>query len=219
MTEQSIHDILPELDVKSRNILTALADLEPELSTITTRDLIETTGINRGQIHYRLREYLEPHGLVDTNQPTGEKPGTVPPKEIWLTDDGHDLVDYLSDSPEEVEIGERLNRLEERVDTLQSALRDLDGPSSTSGDVESTDELAGELDGVQEQIGSLAMQVEDLKEDAVFEEPIRADIDSTRAGLLAVLAFLIEEHGADTEQRLQQLTDQYLEDLDRLADR
>ncbi|CQH63703.1 uncharacterized protein HHUB_4161 (plasmid) [Halobacterium hubeiense] len=219
MADQPPSEILEKLDLKSRDILSALADLDAETSTITTPDLIEATGIDRPQIHYRLNEYLQPFGLVDTHQPAGENPGKVPPKELWLTEAGRDLVADLESQSGDAGLGDRLSRLEEQMDALQSTVQDLDAEASTDGNIEVAGDLADELDGLQEQIGSLAMQVEDLKEDAVFEEPIRADIDSTRAGLLAVLAFLIEEHGDDTEQRLQQLTDQYLEDLDRLADR
>jgi len=213
MADQSLSEILPELDQKSQELLASLADLEPNTETVTTPDLIETTGISRPQIHYRLNEYLQPYGLVETHQPTGENPGKVPPKELWLTDRGHDLVDELGSPARDTDIGGRLSRLEEQMDAVQSTVQSLDAqPSDTSADPE----VDGDLDALQEQIGALAMEVEDLKEDAIFEKSIRSDIDDTRAGVLAVISFLIEKHGE--EQKLQRLTDQYLEDLDQLAE-
>lgn len=218
MADQPPSEILPKLDLKSQDILRALADLDTEISTITTPDLIEATGIDRPQIHYRLNEYLEPFGLVDTNQPAGKNPGKVPAKELWLTEAGQDLVADLDSPSGDAGLGDRLSRLEEQMDALQSTVQDLDTQPSTGEAVEPAGELAAEVNSLQEQIGKLAMEVENLKEDAVFDEPIRADIDYTRAGLLAVLRFLIKEHGDDTEQRLQELTDEYLDDLDELAD-
>jgi len=82
----------------------------------------------------------------------------------------------------------------------------------------SVENSESDIESLQEQIRKLVMEVEDLKEDAVFDEVIRSDIDSTRASLLAVLRFLIDERGDDTEQRLQALTDQYMDDLDKLED-
>jgi len=206
MVASSPSEILPELDQKSQDLLAALADLEPSTETVTTSDLIEATGISRPQIHYRLNEYLEPYGLVDTHQPTSENPGKAPPKEIASTDRGRDVVDKLDSPAGDTDIGDRLTRLEEQMDAIQSTVQDLEGQSSASGD----SEVDADLDAVQEQIGSLAMELEDLKEDPLFQDGVRAELDAVRTGTLAIRDYLFEVQGAEDEivERSKQYQDE-----------
>lgn len=209
--------VAADLDVLEEEMLLALDHHDGSATTSEIREYLDID--SRTKINYRVRESLAPQDLITTHQPEG-KPGNIPPKELTLTEKGSTVVDQLDQKQGLSEdIAERLARLEEQVQSLRKENQELreqlngHGKASTS-----TGEVDSEIESLQEQIGPLAMQVEDVKEDAIFDAPIRSDIDSTRAGLLAVLAFLIEEHGDGTEQRLQELTDQYLEDLDRLAD-
>lgn len=202
-------DVLTDLDQKSRDLLLALDQIEESVDPPTTPDLIEVTGIERAQIHYRLNEYLEPHSLVATHQPEGD-PGSVPPKEIRLTDDGRELIEELDTGTDSGSVGDRLERIEERVDALQSTVQDLadaDRPTSTAGQ--------DDIDSLQEQVANLAMEVEELKDDPIFDDAVRGEIDATRVGVLALRDYLYSKFD-DAEQECAQLAEQYKKEIEPL---
>ncbi|MCF2165455.1 hypothetical protein [Halobacterium salinarum] len=206
-----------DLDVLGEEMLAAL---EQHDGGATTSELREYLGVDsRTKINYRITEFLAPQDLITTHQPPA-KPGDIPPKELTLTEKGARVLDQLAQERElNRDAAERITRLEEQVQSLREENQELREQLNAGGATSSsTDEVEAGIESLQEQVGSLAMKLEDVREDRIFEESVRSNIDSTRAGLLAILAFLIEEHGPDTEQRLQELTSDYLEDLDRLAE-
>ncbi|GGK84048.1 hypothetical protein [Haloarcula sebkhae] len=203
MTEVS-DQIRTELDKGSRDILSALAEFD---SVAETADIKELTGLSNKQIHYRIENYLEHHGLVITEQPAGG-PGPAPAKKIQLTQDGKEVIDTLNQEPSSGNVVDRLEQVERQVDTIQSTVQGLDSDSSSTGQTD--------VDNLQEQVANLAMEVEELKNDPIFDTEIRSNLDDCRAAILALTRVLDDRHG--DQDRIRELTADYREDIKPLVD-
>jgi hypothetical protein len=110
-----------DLDWKSRDILEVLFDATEELTTSEIRD---STGIEPNRvILYRITEYLEPMGLVETRQPPAEGGTVVPAKRIQLTEEGERVADGLQE--DDGDEGLSIADLPERIDQLSSLVESL----------------------------------------------------------------------------------------------
>lgn len=150
------------LDWKSLDILRVLGETDEEL---TTSEIRETTGIEPNRIiRYRVSEYLEPGGLVETRQPTSE--GTVvPAKRIQLTEHGREVVADLGDRDDDVtvsELPERLEQVNSRLHTLDQQVKQnntaLEKRRETDSDVAET------LKDIDNRLSTLETQFETLQQ-------------------------------------------------------
>lgn len=150
------------LDWKSLNILRVLGDTDEEL---TTSEIRETTGIEPNRIiRYRVSEYLEPAGLVETRQPTSE--GTVvPAKRIQLTEQGRELVADLDDPDDDIsvsELPERLEQVKSRLHTLEQQVEQNNAALEKRRETDS--DVAETLKDIDNRLSTLENQFETLQQ-------------------------------------------------------
>jgi len=207
-----------DLDVLGEEMLLAL---DQHGGSATTSEIREFLGIDsHTKINYRIREVLTPQDLITTHQPDGT-PGNIPPKELTLTEKGSDVVDQLEQKQGRTEnIADRLTRLEEQVQSLreenQHLRAQLDSQENSSPSTAPASEVSEEdIESLQEQVGSLAMQLEDLKEDLLFQDEIRRELDAVRTGTLAMRDLLIEEE--DAQQYITQRVEEYQDEITLLS--
>jgi hypothetical protein len=167
---------LVELDVLGDEILRALVAHGGETKS---PKLMEYLGLEvRSRFHYRVEEYLEPQGLVETYQPEG-KPGVMPAKELSITDVGEQYVEQLDGDDESRGIVERLGRLEEQVDGLRSEnkklreeneeLKETIRDSGVDTVVGKVPELTSDVDDLQVTVGNLQDALGDIQTHPVIE--------------------------------------------------
>lgn len=211
---------LPELKPASIEILAAL---DQHGGTATSTEVRKMTSLDdTDSVNYRVRETLVPNGLVTSHQPEGRP---LPPKELSITDRGQEALEAQEEERElNRDIAERLDRLEGRVESLQAENHDLreenqelreqiaeleTGGGTPAGDVD-------DVDGLQKQVTKLANEVEDLKDDPIFDESIRAEIDDLRSGIYAVTQFIVDEF--DAKDEIDELDAEISESIDPLSD-
>ena len=152
-----------ELDWKSLEILRVLGETDEEL---TTSEIRETTGIEPNRIiRYRVSEYLEPAGFVETRQPTSE--GTmVPAKRIQLTEQGTEIVAGLEDrDDDDVLVSELPERLEQVNSRLHTLTQQVEQNSDALEERRETDgEVAQALKDIDQRLSTLETEFESLRE-------------------------------------------------------
>lgn len=217
-----LDDIEWDLDILCQNILHALEQHDGEATTSEIRDFIGVE--SRSRLNYRINEYLVPQGLVSTHQPEPE-PGDIPPKELILTEDGEAALAALAEQADvNQDIAERVDQLETQMATLQEQMQDLhqrvDEGAASSGSTSTastTSEVSqSDVDDLQEQIANLAMELEDLKDDPLFDEDIRANIDQIRAGTLALSDYVM--HKFEDREEVADLNAKYEGEIEPLAE-
>ena len=188
-----------DLGILSKEILSALENHGGEATSSEIREFLGVD--NRSKINYRLREELEPRGLIDSHQPESG-PGPIPPKELTLTDDGKRVL-------EEIEAEHQINRdIAERVEQLERQIEDQpQHPSSVS---------QSDFEALQSRVNRLEKSMQRIKTDPLFDEDFRKNLDDMRVGVIAVTDFVIDEH--DAMDDLSELTAEYAEDLNLLRD-
>lgn len=107
--------IWSDLDPLSRDILRGLENCDGEAPSSEVRRVREIKDADR--CNYRIREHLEPKGLIETEQPVSEG-GRPPAKILTLTEKGKEVLD-ANDGTQSDKVAERLERLEEQVDGLR----------------------------------------------------------------------------------------------------
>ncbi|MFC7059835.1 hypothetical protein [Halovenus salina] len=153
-----------KIDQLSEQILVALYEAGDWLKT---RELARRTGVDmdsRNRISYRRREHLSPAGLVVTRQSpdyTGDAP--EPPVEYRLTEDGRHWVkwnrDDLATPANNQEVLDRLDELEEQVETLQGTV------DEKFGEVGQLEQKKRYLEGVvEDEREKLADEIEEMQE-------------------------------------------------------
>lgn len=217
LAEDRVDALLDKLDQKSRDILYALDELEEIDGRVETPDIKELTGIDRRHIHYRVKRHLEPEGLVDSNQPVGEAPGKTPPKQIELSTDGKQFVEVLDQERRPTsDIAERLDRLETQVESLRAENRDLREQIESAEMADSSSGTDADVDGLQEQIAQIAMELEELKDDPLFQDTkVRQQLDGARTTFGVFRDIAQEEFG---EQRVREKFAEYEDGIKKLAE-
>lgn len=152
-----------KLDWKSLEILRVLGETDEEL---TTSEIRETTGIEPNRIiRYRVSEYLEPAGLVETRQPTSE--GTVvPAKRIQLTENGREVVADLGDRGDD---DVSLNELPERLEQVDTRLHALEQQVEQNNDAleqrrETDSKVSATLNDIDQRLSTLETQFEAIQQ-------------------------------------------------------
>jgi chromosome segregation ATPase len=178
------------LDWKSEAIIAALYGSDGEA---TTPELSGLTGIDDNrQILYRLREKLEPEGLVEVGQADPrEGGGRIPPTQARLTSDGEELAE---------ELDEERGRVKDVVDRIERVEADL----NKIGHVQT------ELSELQERIESME---EAINEDHLGEgesKPIATEVEELNQrvsflwdAMLAIRNFLETEHDVDLKEYIE----------------
>jgi len=191
------HPLREKLDPLCMEMLVAVDQHDGVASTREIRDFIGVDNTTR--TNYRIREYLEPMGLVRVMEPEfDELP--VPPNELHLTDDGKEFLESVDESEQEIhrDIGERLGMVEEQLDGLQEQIMQVqESGVSQDSDTEKSGVDSGELEDLQKQISKIAAEVRDIKQSPLFDETIQEQLD---VGLLASAVakeILIDEFGED----------------------
>lgn len=211
---EQVDSVDADLDVLGEEMLAAL---EQHDGSATTSEIREYLGVDsRTKINYRITEFLTPQDLITTHQPPA-KPGNIPPKELTLTEKGARVLDQLAQERElNRDAAERITRLEEQVQSLREENQELREQLSGRGQAStSTDDVDAEIEALQEQIGSLAMELENVKEDPLFQDGVRAELDAARTGTLAIRDYLFEVH--DAEDGIVERSKQYQDDIKLLS--
>ncbi|MFD1588509.1 hypothetical protein ACFR9U_16140 [Halorientalis brevis] len=202
-----------DLDVISKEMLHALEQHDGAANTSEIRKFL---GIDsRTKINYRINEYLVPQGLVSTHQPDPE-PGNIPAKELSITEKGEQALDQIAREAEiNRDVAERIARLEEQVQSLRDENQDLREQMADTGTQQSssTDASQSEIDDLQSQVANLAMELEDLKDDPLFQSNIRSELDAVRTGTLAMRDYLFD-NGAEDD--IVELTGKYAEKIEKI---
>jgi len=211
---EQVDSVDVDLDVLGQEMLAALEQHDGSATTSEIRDFLGVD--SRTKINYRITESLVPQELITTHQPEAQ-PGNIPPKELSLTEKGARVLDQLDQERElNRDAAERITRLEEQVQSLREENQELrEQLNGHEGASASTDELESEIESLQEQVGSLVMQLEDLKEDPLFQDEIRRELDAVRTGTLAMRDLLIEEE--DAQQYITQRVEDYQDEITLLS--
>lgn len=220
LPDGKVDRLLEDLDRQSEAILYAINDLEDNADVVETPDIRDLINLEGRSILYRIDRYLEPHGLVETEQPVSEG-GPAPPKRIWLTDDGREFISLLEDGlGNEIATGagERIARLEDHLEGLQSEIISLKetvdaledgsvGGGQGGGDVDQ--------DRVQQQISEIVMDLKEIREDPLLnDDNFRRQLDISRLGVLAFRDLLEDEFGED---RVEDYLDEYRDNVEPLG--
>lgn len=199
---------LSTLDQLGIDILRALVDHDGEADSTALRKYL---GLNsdsaRSRFNYRVTEYLEPEGLIETHQPE-PKPGKYPPKILMLTEDGRELLEELEPESAGSGIADRLQRLEEQVDGLRQENQELREENQKLKElVERSDvemvtgrvqELTGDVDRLQGQMSDLQEALDELNDDPLVSNDL-AQVNLNTAFVLgnALRELMVEEWGED----------------------
>jgi prefoldin subunit 5 len=151
----------------SKKILVGLDELNGEA---TTTELKEYTGIDADQIHYRRKKYLEPAGMMESEQQPG-KPGQLQPMILSLTSKGEQLVEYLHEEIETAQTLEtQMSNLRGRVSELEKEISSIKGTDDSRSMYEiyedvnkRADKMLAEYDEFQEQQSALWKHLNNLK--------------------------------------------------------
>lgn len=197
-----------------RQILSAIGQHDGEATSSEIREFLGAE--NTTQINYHVTEHLERHGLVETHQPQSG-PGPNAPKKFTLTEEGEKSLENLAEEQNlHQDIADRLSRLENQVAALRDENRDLREQLETgSTKSSSTDISDSELDAIQEQVAHLAMEIEELKDDPLFDETFREELDNFRVGTLALTDFAMND--LEEEEKIAELSAEYEEQINHLA--
>lgn len=201
-----------QLDALCRDILYALEEHGGMADSSEIRQFIGLD--SRTKLNYRITEYLSPNEFVETHQPPA-KPGNIPPRELTLTEKGEQALDALTDAPVDREIADRVDTLENSLKNLQSQLADLQETTpaeTTGGGVD-----AEALDDLQQQVANIAMELENLKNDKIFDPQLRNEIDASRIGVLAMRDYLYDKFD-DAEEECNKRAEKYKDEIQTLSD-
>jgi len=164
---------LIEIDQLGIDILKALVDHDGKADSTALREYLGLDG--RSRFNYRISEYLEPEGLIETTQPEPE-PGMYPPKIISLTEGGKQYLDELNNDEDASRgIAERLERIEEQVDGLRKENQELREEnqelreSDVSFVVDRVPELTGDVDELQSTVRNLQEALGEIQTHPVIE--------------------------------------------------
>lgn len=198
-----------DLDWKTEEILWALAELE---NPATSSDIREVTTLdNTDIINYRLREKLEPRGIVDLQQPLADD-GRSLPKKVTLTESGETLAaDVAARRTDEASLDGTLTALSDSLDQLGTRVTQLeqrveDSDASQSDEItETIAELRDDQDALQEQVSKLAMRFTEvdqsryggLSDDAIDE------IKTLRVAVRGLREFVVEDLEREEELKAQ----------------
>ena len=199
---------LSTLDQLGIDILRALVDHEGEADSTALRKYL---GLNddsaRSRFNYRVTEYLEPEGLIETHQPEPE-PGKYPPKNLMLTEDGRELLEDLGSESAGNGIADRLQRLEEQVDGLRQENQELREENQElkelvkGSDIEMVtgrvQELTDDVDRLQGKVSNLQDVLGEINGDPLVGNEL-AQVNLNTAFILgnALRELMIEEWGED----------------------
>lgn len=158
-----------DLDALAEDIIAAVAAAEGEVQTSDLREeLLPDDDSARSKLYYRIHEYLEPEGLVETRQPDSGA-GRKEAKRISITERGEEYVANHSDVDPNtlaVDTAERLAALEERIDTLEAENERLREQLAAGG---GSGEAAGGADesaiaDLEQRMGEFDRDMDDMDE-------------------------------------------------------
>lgn len=212
MYMEAIADSYPQLD---RLCVEVLKGLESHGGEATTSELRDVTSAERGYlILYRVDGKLEEEGYVESFQPDGGA-GENPPREITLTDEGRevlkDILEAESDSPHR-EIGERLESVEDQLESLQSRLGEIEN-DDMSQDVDT--DIQKQITAIADGVNDLESRVETIEENAIFNSEMQAQLNSAIWMGSVAKDLLSEEFG---EERVMEMVNEKMgqfEEFDR----
>lgn len=193
-----------ELDRMSISILETLDD---HSGTATTTEIKNVLGHESTRmLNYRKDRYLEPMELIDTFQPD-EGEGTGLPAQEWsLTEKGIELLAEIEDTGERRDLGERVQMMEKKVNSLQEDFQSLNPESDTGAE--------SDMPEVQEELSELREEIEELKQGLVVSQKMESQLNSTMVMASAAKEILIEEHG---EERVSALFEERGAELDLIG--
>lgn len=177
------------LDWKSEAIIAALYGSDGEA---TTPELSGLTGIDDNrQILYRLREKLEPEGLVEVGQADPrEGGGRIPPTQARLTSNGEEFAEELDE-----ERG-RVNDVVDRIERVEADLNKIEHVQTELSELQDRIESLEQTSGTDRSEEAVATEVEELSRRVSF----------LWDAVLAIRNFLEAEHDIDLKE--------YIEDSD-----
>jgi DNA-binding MarR family transcriptional regulator len=185
------------LDTDAKEILIAISECDGKPNTTELRDMIGAE--HRNRINYRREEILEPRGLVKTSRGESEQPGAFSPILYELTEKGEELVQYLGDGELDLEITDRIDRLEDDVSTIQETLEDLSEhvQEQPSGGGSGSEDLQQRLDELEESVAAVANDMASVRMSPLFDKEMQKSLDTARYSAAACRELLIEEFGEE----------------------
>lgn len=207
-------DEIDSLDQKRKSIeiLQALALEGGEANTTVLRKATEFD--DRHKVTYRVNEYLEPAGLVDTHQPEGDGSRVNPPKEMTLTEDGREFVETIDEQGLYGQIADRLDRLEKQVDGLRQENRELREENEElkaaieGSDVETVTsrvkELTDDVDRLQAKMSNMQEAIGETQTHPLIQSRETAEGFDAMLVMMNACRRIIEEEIEDGEARLEQ---------------
>lgn len=201
-------------DWKTEEILWALTELD---NPTTTSEIREATGLeNTDIINYRLQQKLEPHGIVELQQPLADD-GRSLPKEVSLTEDGEAIAEEVADRRgDQMSVDGTLTALSDSVDQLNSRITQLEqrlegtNSSEVSGEIEG---LREEQESLQEQVSNLAMRFTEIDQSQYggLSEDVVEEIEAMRVAIRGLREFVVED--LEREQELKAQVQSAAEDI------
>ena len=186
-------------DDLGKKIVEALADNDGHAKSTTLRD--DLGGVDKDRFNYRVREHLEPTGIVETRRIT-EDNTNIPPNELILTEDGEEYLHQLKKNNKiERNLSERVEQLEVQVSTLQEEnqeLRKQNQQLQSSVNQLEINNFQQEIQEIQNEINDLQIRVATIEQRPVIENEVTPHIIDT-----AIIAgstsqqFLIDEFGEE----------------------
>lgn len=180
-------------------------------------------GVEKDRFNYRVRNHLEPAGVVVTRRVEAED-SQIPPKELTLTEEGQEYVEQL-DSVDQGDAGlaERLNELEAEVETLRQKNRELrevnrelrEGldQASLNEAMEKVSRLESEVSSLQSTVNTVDQAVGEMQSDPVIESDIAPAAINGGVVLGNTCKKLLEEElGEDRVEEKRQEVKQLLRD-------
>ncbi len=201
-------------DWKTEKILWALTELD---NPTTTSEIREATGLeNTDIINYRLRKKLEPHGIVELQQPLADD-GRSLPKEVSLTEDGEAIAEEVADRQgDQMSVDGTLTALSDSVDQLNSRITQLEQRLEGTNSSEVSDEIESiqeKQESLQEQVSNLAMRYNEIDKSQYggFSEDTVEQIETMRVAIRALREFVVED--LEREQELKAQVQSAAEDI------
>jgi prefoldin subunit 5 len=205
---------LSSLDQLGIDILTALVDHDGEADSTALRKYLGLSDDSaRSRFNYRVTEYLEPEGLIETHQPDPE-PGKYPPKILMLTKEGQELLEDLNSESASSGIADRLQRLEEQVDGFRQEnqklreenreLKELIEESGVEAVTNRVTELTENVDRLQAKMSNMRDTIEETQTHPLIQSTETAEGFDTMLVTMNACRRIIEEEIKDGEERVKQ---------------
>jgi hypothetical protein len=198
--------LLSQLDWKYQEILLGIYDIDGRATTTEIKHRTDITDTD--YISYRFRRSavaLEPHGLVEVHEPDLTASDRSRPLEVTLTEKGERLTERLIDTGRQTHgVEERLEQLEAALDSLETTVDEQCNGTEQTGET-SGDDLDVQLAAIKGRLTHLEDTLDG--EYGGWSGEKQRDHETMTDGTRAIRDFLLEHHGDEFRQYIEDHTD------------